>query len=154
MCIRDRNIGIHMCSQSWLTCSIPQRITGNCSSNCILLPLHANAQIGWQYYVKWVSWISCMITWAHAVIGSAWEGLCIASGFAIELYMIYSLQQVTPASSKCLQLWTSMPLLGQSISLVSVPVHLTSSSRILPVPWPKKALSLAVEPWNVVYQLH
>ena len=69
--------------------------------------------------------------------------------------MIYSLRrQVTPASSECTQSWTPMPLLGQSISLVSVPVHLTLSSRILPVPWPKKALTLAVEPWNGVYKLY
>jgi len=59
---------------------------------------------------------------------------------------ICSLRHRTPASSKCAQLCTPIPLLGQSTSRISEPVHPTSSRRMGPVPWPNCANETAVPP--------
>lgn len=45
--------------------------------------------------------------------------------------------QLTPESSECTQLWFKVN--GQSVSLSSLPVHLTSSITIGPAPAPKCA---------------
>lgn len=55
-------------------------------------------------------------------------------------------RQVTPASSKWLQLCVPMGLARQSISLVSVPEQATLSSWIGPLPWPKNAWVRAFAP--------
>ena len=64
----------------------------------------------------------------------------------IESFYIRVVLQLTPASSKWAQLCEPIPLLGQSTSLVSVPVHCTLSRRMAPVPWPKKARETACAP--------
>ena len=56
------------------------------------------------------------------------------------------LWHLTPASSKCAQLWTPSGLLGQSTSLVSLPPQFTLSRRMGPVPWPNCANETAVAP--------
>lgn len=47
--------------------------------------------------------------------------------------------QITPASSVCWQLWLLKPLCQHSWRKSSLPVQLTSSSQISPLPWPKWA---------------
>ena len=54
--------------------------------------------------------------------------------------------QTTPASSLCPQLCTPHTLLGQVAMLASVPRQWTSSSQILPLPWPKWAFVIALAP--------
>ncbi len=55
-------------------------------------------------------------------------------------------RQVTPASSKCAQLWMPMGLAGQLISIVSVPAQATLSRTIGPLPCPKNACDLEMAP--------
>ena len=55
-------------------------------------------------------------------------------------------EQVTPASSLCPQLWLPHPRLPQSLSAASEPLHATSSRWIGPLPWPKCAYERAVPP--------
>lgn len=50
----------------------------------------------------------------------------------------------TEASSVWTQLCIPIPLLGQSVSLSSVPVHATSSSKMGPVPAPNRAKLYAI----------
>ena len=64
--------------------------------------------------------------------------LCVLLLYIESLYIRVVLQ-LTPASSKWRQLCAPIPLLGQSTSLVSDPVHCTLSRRMAPVPWPKAA---------------
>lgn len=52
----------------------------------------------------------------------------------------------TPASWLCAQFSTSIPLCVQSNSLLSRPLHITSSKKMGPVPCPKTALSLGTAP--------
>lgn len=55
-------------------------------------------------------------------------------------------EHLRPASSPWTQLCTSTPLLLQSQSLGSVPVHATLSKKMAPVPCPKKALPKTTKP--------
>ena len=53
---------------------------------------------------------------------------------------INSLAQTTPASSECRQLWLANPLWEHSTRELSVPLHRTLSSQMIPVPSPNEAL--------------
>ncbi len=58
-------------------------------------------------------------------------------------------KHLTPASSRCPQLWSPISLEGQSKSLSSSPAHCTLSSKIGPVPRPKPANLTAVAPVGI-----
>ena len=62
-------------------------------------------------------------------------------------------KHLTPASSEWAQLWTPIPLLGQSTSLLSLPRQPTLSSRMGPVPWPNRAKENAVAPINRIIMI-
>ena len=69
------------------------------------------------------------------------------SRYTVAIYIesyVHVVLQLTPASSKWAQLCEPIPLLGQSTSLASVPVHCTLSRRMAPVPCPKKANERAI----------
>ena len=65
---------------------------------------------------------------------------------------VVDMVQRTLASSECPQLW--LKLAGQSISLLSVDVHRTSSMTIGPAPAPNLANDMAVaatRPWHIIF---
>ena len=63
--------------------------------------------------------------------------------------MQYIPRQRSPASSLCKQLCTLIPLWRQFTSLVSLPLQITLSRCMGPVPWPKKARKSACAPVEI-----
>ena len=59
-------------------------------------------------------------------------------------------EQTTPASSVCPQLWFPVPLCLQSLRYVSLPEQARLSRKILPVPGLYAALPTAIAPTMII----